>query len=339
MLNTVSISLTSKCNINCTYCYESENQTGEMPKSLLNDILQQLSDYGVHNIILSGGEPLLYKHIIFAIEKVITYNLKPIICTSGDGFNENLGRIIWDLGVSEIEFSVDSINPDINKITRPNQNLEKLIDSIKIANKIGFTVKAGITACSTNSNFIYKFLEFSVEHDIKKIRISPLVVSKASINNHIKFDRNERIDLFTKINHLNKSQSYKTEIELDDMVFLANSVDGLVYNVLREYSTKENILLGCSAGISICAIDYLGNIYPCPMLKLSCGNLYKSSFSNIWENSDIIRILKERSMLKGECGKCNNKSICGGCRANAYNIYNDYLMSDPFCTNIKEIIR
>ena len=38
-----------------------------------------------------------------------------------------------------------------------------------------------------------------------------------------------------------------------------------------------------------------------------------------------------KNNLKGKCGDCQYRSICGGCRSIANAYYGDYLMSDPQC--------
>ena len=40
--------------------------------------------------------------------------------------------------------------------------------------------------------------------------------------------------------------------------------------------------------------------------------------------------LRDRDGLKG-CGKCENRYICGGCRARAYGYFGDLQGPDPGC--------
>ncbi|MEO0253650.1 MAG: radical SAM/SPASM domain-containing protein, partial [candidate division WOR-3 bacterium] len=50
-----------------------------------------------------------------------------------------------------------------------------------------------------------------------------------------------------------------------------------------------------------------------------------------YKNNKIFKELRDTDLLKGKCGKCKYKKICGGSRARAYAIYEDYLEEDPFC--------
>jgi hypothetical protein len=43
--------------------------------------------------------------------------------------------------------------------------------------------------------------------------------------------------------------------------------------------------------------------------------------------------LRNKNLLHGHCGVCESQHICGGCRARAYNYFNDILAPDPGCIN------
>jgi radical SAM protein with 4Fe4S-binding SPASM domain len=66
------------------------------------------------------------------------------------------------------------------------------------------------------------------------------------------------------------------------------------------------------------------------------GNLKTEKFQDVWLNAEMFKQLRNRKNLKGACGACKYKFICGGCRARA-NAYNeDYQASDPGCVLAKE---
>ncbi|MFH0913969.1 MAG: hypothetical protein V1849_01610, partial [Chloroflexota bacterium] len=41
--------------------------------------------------------------------------------------------------------------------------------------------------------------------------------------------------------------------------------------------------------------------------------------------------LRDLSNIKGKCGSCEYKRVCGGCRARAYEATGDYLEAEPYC--------
>ena len=45
----------------------------------------------------------------------------------------------------------------------------------------------------------------------------------------------------------------------------------------------------------------------------------------------VVTALRDPAQLKGRCGRCEHKVICGGQRGRAYAITGDYLETDPAC--------
>ncbi|OIO37884.1 MAG: hypothetical protein AUJ72_03695 [Candidatus Omnitrophica bacterium CG1_02_46_14] len=50
--------------------------------------------------------------------------------------------------------------------------------------------------------------------------------------------------------------------------------------------------------------------------------------------ADYEKVFHNYSQLKGKCGACEYKSICGGSRARAFAISGDPMESDPFCIHV-----
>ena len=45
----------------------------------------------------------------------------------------------------------------------------------------------------------------------------------------------------------------------------------------------------------------------------------------------VFNDLRDYSLLKGKCGACEYKAVCGGCRARALEVTGDYLEAEPYC--------
>ncbi|NIR87156.1 SPASM domain-containing protein, partial [Candidatus Bathyarchaeota archaeon] len=92
---------------------------------------------------------------------------------------------------------------------------------------------------------------------------------------------------------------------------------------------------GCGAGRLYCAVQPNGLVTPCVFIPIVIGDLRKQSLNEIWRHSPVLDDLRDRGKLKGRCGRCQYRHVCGGCRARAYAYYQDYLTPDPGC--IREI--
>jgi radical SAM protein with 4Fe4S-binding SPASM domain len=64
---------------------------------------------------------------------------------------------------------------------------------------------------------------------------------------------------------------------------------------------------------------------------VEAGNIRTQPFSQIWTDSTLFNDLRNLSNIKGKCGVCEYKRICGGCRARAYEATGDYLEAEPYC--------
>ncbi len=89
---------------------------------------------------------------------------------------------------------------------------------------------------------------------------------------------------------------------------------------------------GCGAGRIYCALQPNGDVSPCVFMpRIILGNITESSFIDIWEKNEVMRRLRNRSLLKGHCGNCKYKHVCGGCRARALGYFNDIMAPDSGC--------
>ena len=84
-------------------------------------------------------------------------------------------------------------------------------------------------------------------------------------------------------------------------------------------------------------IDHLGNVAPNGYLPLAAGNVRTQSFSDIYRESPLFRVLRDASRLRGRCGRCPFREVCGGSRARAYAETGDILAEDPACPFRPEI--
>jgi len=81
-------------------------------------------------------------------------------------------------------------------------------------------------------------------------------------------------------------------------------------------------------------ISHTGEVYPSGFLPVSGGNVRRESLVEIYRSSPLFRALRDRDLLKGKCGMCEYKNVCGGSRARAYAVTGDYMESDPYCVYV-----
>jgi radical SAM protein with 4Fe4S-binding SPASM domain len=94
----------------------------------------------------------------------------------------------------------------------------------------------------------------------------------------------------------------------------------------------ETVFHGCSAGRGFVYVKPNGEVWPCPFIEISCGNVRQTSFSEIWTTAPLFQDLRAREdRLEGRCGDCAYRKLCGGCRGRAWATTGNYMAEDPSC--------
>jgi AdoMet-dependent heme synthase len=89
--------------------------------------------------------------------------------------------------------------------------------------------------------------------------------------------------------------------------------------------------LGVNDGKGIVFVSHQGDVQPSGFLNLVGGNIRSESLTDIYRNSPVFLRVRDYSQIKGKCGVCEFRNICGGSRSRAYAISGDSMRSDPYC--------
>jgi MoaA/NifB/PqqE/SkfB family radical SAM enzyme len=88
---------------------------------------------------------------------------------------------------------------------------------------------------------------------------------------------------------------------------------------------------GVNDGNGFLFISHIGEIQPSGFLPITAGMARDNDVVDVYRNSQIFKDLRDPSKLKGVCGACEYRDVCGGQRGRAYGLTGDYLESDPAC--------
>ncbi|MFC9298257.1 TIGR04053 family radical SAM/SPASM domain-containing protein [Streptomyces sp. NPDC057011] len=86
-----------------------------------------------------------------------------------------------------------------------------------------------------------------------------------------------------------------------------------------------------SSGRGFVFVSHTGEVHPSGFLPLSAGNVKSRPLTGIYRESDLFTQLRDSSLLRGNCGACEFKAVCGGSRSRAYGFTGDVLETDPYC--------
>ena len=146
-LHDLRISVTDRCNFRCVYCmpkavFDSDYQFLPHADLLSFEEIARVAriavDHGVEKIRLTGGEPLLRKHIERLIEMLAKLNVDVTLTTNGSALAQK-AKSLHDAGLDRITVSLDSLDDAtfraMNDVDFP---VQKVLDAIDVAAGIGF---------------------------------------------------------------------------------------------------------------------------------------------------------------------------------------------------------
>ncbi len=132
----------------------------------------------------------------------------------------------------------------------------------------------------------------------------------------------------------------KIGAELSDGVTLLSSVltdgvsdwaTGVFPGDPEAFWIRATVAKGVNDGNGFCFISHTGEVCPSGFLPLPAGNVREKSVVEIYRTAPLFRSLRDPEALKGRCGVCEFRELCGGSRARAYATTGDYLAEDPSC--------
>ncbi len=100
----LELHLSHQCNLSCCHCYLGPSRPIALPLPDAVHITRQFSRNGGLRVLISGGEPLVYKDLKTYIARTNGLKIRRVLFTNGTLINT--GNISW-LNVDEIQFSLD----------------------------------------------------------------------------------------------------------------------------------------------------------------------------------------------------------------------------------------
>jgi len=321
--------ITNKCNLSCLHCYSSEQQE-ELTTTDVYHILDKLSTAGVGMIDFGGGEPLLRTDIF----DILTYSkhlgLYTSISTNGILLDENCVKRLKILNIDHVCISLDGAKPETHDHIRNKKGTyEQTISGIKNCVNAGITTQISTVFMNSNINELgdmYTFLE-SLHVDGWYIYDFVPVGRGKELQQEV-LTPEQRKRLFEYLQDI--APSSKMTLKPYPYLITINSACGTDTYFYKKYGRLTELFKGCLSARWVCHISSNGDLHPCHLLPHTLGNLTQETFEDIWFNKNnlVLRELRERRLLKGTCGKCTYRDVCGGCRAQAFWKTGDYLEGD-----------
>lgn len=285
-------------------CLDENSLDIEYYNRTLNEFAKS---FGYHLQI--DGSPFKYKYIEEILKTCKELGITDIGIRTDEKITEINVDMIKKYNIRSIMFRYDSIN---------------LNDNMILAKKLNCVTEISIILNSVNIKDIDNIIKWAEKEKVNLLVLERSIISKyrsKDIKALSKIQYKYIMEKILKYNHKSNSMG----------IALSHCPNKIL---LHKERTSNYEIGGCSAGIISCAIDINGNIIPClPLYKIAVGNIKNDNILEVWNQSKVFNELRNRNNLKGKCGRCKYKQLCGGCRAEAFYQTGDLLEQDNTCWN------
>lgn len=338
-LRLVAWETTRNCNLSCVHCRAAATHgpyTGELDTPASFRLLEQIAELGRPIVILTGGEPLLRDDIFDIAAYGTKLGLRMVMAPNGTLITRQTAKQMADSGIQRISVSLDGASAESHDGFRGVAGaFEAAISGIEIAKAAGIEFQVNTTITRLNRDEIPEILALTEKLGAVALHIFLLVPTGRG-----KYIVDQGITAREYEETLNWFYDQKDKTDLQ----LKATCAPHYYRILRQRARAEGksvtvqthgldaVTRGCLGGTNFCFVSHKGVVQPCGFLDLNCGNVTEKSFADIWRNSEVFESLRDFDRLKGKCGACEYKRVCGGCRARAYEATGDWLAEEPLCT-------
>jgi len=338
-LRLVAWEVTRNCNLSCVHCRAAATcgpYTGELDTASAFKLLDEIARTGSPIVILTGGEPLLREDIFDIAAYGTKKGLRMVMAPNGTLITSASAQKMVETGIRRISISLDGATAERHDRFRGVQGaFSGALSGIEHAKAAGLDFQINTTVTQANLKDIEKIHRLAEELGAVAHHIFLLVPTgrgKYIVDQEITAEQyEETLNWFY-------DQRNKTAMQLKA------TCAPHYYRILRQRARQEGkqvtfqthgldaVTRGCLGGTGFCFISHRGIVQPCGFLDVPCGDVTQTPFHEIWEHSKVFQDLRNFSALKGKCGRCEYKRVCGGCRARAYEATGDYMAEEPLCS-------
>ncbi len=298
----VQFDLTMRCNELCVHCYRVEEGRPELATEEIYDLLEQLAAAGTLYLTFSGGEVLLRRDFFAIVERARRLRFDVRVKTNALLVTEEIARRMVDLGVSQVDISLYSLDPERHDgVTLVSGSLRRTLEGATLLRNAGMRVRLNCPLMQQTVEGYQELLEWGEANGFK-VSFDPTITAKSNGDPAPLRLRISRDQLRETLRH----PFFHSAIFPSDVPPAAVAPD-----------PAEEI--PCGASHSSGYISPYGDVYPCVSMPISCGNIRQRPFLEIWQHSEEMQ--RVRKILKSDlthCRTCALADHCSRCPGMAY---------------------
>jgi len=361
---------TNMCNLRCKHCYQDAKETCAPDELTLKEKLtfvDTMDAAGVQVPVISGGEPLIHPDFFPVLDYMVEKKMHVAAASNATMITKDFAKKLKDHGLAYIEISLDSVDPKKHDEFRGQKGCWDLtVQGIKNCLEVGLFVAIATVFTKNTLDEVDPMLDFAAELGVQRfIHFNFVPAGRGPEIADQDLSPEEREELLNKLfkrrrtigleilstapqygraclegslgRYLDPDRLYvETKAQKSEQFYVQSPTH---YNTVKDEKNAVPMesLQGCGAGRQFVCIQPNGDVCPCMFISNWVeGNIRKEPFWDIWKRFETIECFTDRDALEDECGSCQFRYLCGGCRARAINYIGNPLAADTGCIKNKD---
>lgn len=346
---TLAWEITRACALACLHCRaqaQPRRDRRELTTTEAMGVIDQIRELGDPILVVTGGDPLMRRDVFdllaYAVQKGLRTSLTP--STTALVTPKNLARV-RKAGVRRIAISLDGPTAEVHDHFRGfSGSFQRALEIMRDVREAGLALQINTTASRYNLSVLEEMPEMVAKAEAVQWSVFFLVpTGRGKAGDMISAEEHERVfhwlyDLSRQAPFDVKSTAAPAYRRVAIQRAQAERRDGSERNArpvagagYRFEDGLDRPGLGVNDGKGFAFISHIGEVYPSGFLPLAAGNVRERPLADIYRRSPLFRDLRDPDKLKGRCGACELRAVCGGSRARAWALSGDYLAEDPSC--------
>ena len=314
-LLSMEIEFSRACNFRCVYCYQEYRTAGsdELTREEIKEVLLQAKELGARKIIILGGEPSIYPHLIEMLRFLGEQGFETEMFTNGTGVTPVLAAILAETRV-RVVLKMNSHNPEVQDRLAGRLGAFAVIETaLRHLHQAGYPSRRLFLAVST----------IICRQNIEELPQLWQWLRAQNIEPYFEI-------LTPQANALENSWLEVGSAELKTLFQQLATLDRERFG--RQWEPQPPLVGNrCMRHQVSCVVTANGQVMPCVGVTIPLGSIRQQRLADILKHQVISDLKNYKQMIKGPCASCEKSSECYGCRGAAFQLTGDYLASDPTC--------
>ncbi|MFZ0805413.1 MAG: radical SAM protein [Candidatus Sulfotelmatobacter sp.] len=297
-------------------------------------LIEQVASMHVPLLVLTGGDPLLRPDLFPIIEFAARHSVRTSLTLLP---TPHLDReTIAELkarGLMRVAFWLHGSTATLNdNHWGVSGSYRRTVEAVGWCHEVELPVQINTVMERRNLHDVDSMIELLTRLDVALWNVFFLVPTSAEQTRHL-LSAEEHEDVFARLYAASKRVHFQiktTEGQHYQRYLLQQRA-----RESRGRMTAEEVITcaprGVNDGKGFVFINHVGDVLPSRYLPLPAGNVTTESLSDIYCEAPLFVSLRDSSQLKGKCGLCPVRNVCGGSRARAYAMTGDVFAADPCC--------